>query len=120
LINSSSHSVIETMCQRPVNDDFSFTFDFAICQVATESLPMLNVIRQVSSSIQPVVLIEKRAPFLSVRGAPCEGFSFLRIFPLRISKTVSFTVYFDPGTALGFLAVRCRPCSLGHGALLCA
>src|ERR1019366_4907994 len=26
-----------------------------------------------------------------------EGFSFLRIFPLRISKTVSFTVHFDSG-----------------------
>ena len=36
-----------------------------------------------------------------VRGAPPEGFSFLRIFPLRISKTVSFTVYYDSGTAFG-------------------
>jgi hypothetical protein len=44
---------------------------------------------------------KKRAPFTSARGAPPEGFSFLRIFPLRISKTVSFTVYFDSGTASG-------------------
>jgi hypothetical protein len=51
--------------------------------------------------IQSVIPIRKRAPVVSVGGAPPEVFSFLRIFPLRISKTVSFTVSFDSGTALG-------------------
>jgi len=67
-----------------------------------------------------LIPIEKRSPVTIVREAPPEGYSFLRIFPLRISKTVSFTVYFDSGTALGFRAVRCGPCSPGHRALLCA
>ena len=30
------------------------------------------------------------------------------------------TVYFDSGTALGFLAVRCDPCLPRHRAILCA
>jgi hypothetical protein len=46
-----------------------------------------------------MVTIEKREPVSIVRGGPPEGVSFLRIFPLRISKTVSFTVYFDSETA---------------------
>ena len=37
---------------------------------------------------------EKSAPILSVRREPPGGFSVLRILPARISKTVSFSVYF--------------------------
>jgi hypothetical protein len=39
--------------------------------------------------------IRKRGPVPIVRGEPPEGLSFLRILPLRISKTVSFHVFFS-------------------------
>jgi hypothetical protein len=64
-----------------------------------------------------LVTIEKRAPVTIVRGAPPEGFSFLRIFPLRISKTVSFTVYFDSGTAFGHSRCNTNRCGSATGSM---